>query len=67
MIDREGVAQREKRGEWRGSDDGSLDGGGLPPRAGFPSGRETEGSVNYLLTSLFPLFLPNPEGAHDNI
>ena len=41
---------------------------GLPLRAGFPLGQQAEGgSVNYLLTSLFPLFLPLPEGAHDSL
>ena len=43
MIDREGVAQRGKRGEWRGGDDGGLGGEGIPPRVGFPSGQEAEG------------------------
>ena len=42
MIDKENVARRGKRGEWRGRDDGGLGGGGLPPRAGSPSGRETK-------------------------
>ena len=46
MIDKEDVARREKRGEWRGRDDGGLDGGGLPPRAGAPSRREAEGGVS---------------------
>ena len=43
MIDREGVAQRGKRGEWRGRDDGGLDGGRIPPRAGSLSGQKTKG------------------------
>ena len=78
MIDKEDVAQRGKRGEWRGGDDGGFGEGGLPPRVGSPSGQEVEGgthegrvsleaggegeSVNYLLTSLSPLFFPPFQG-----
>ena len=76
MIDREDVAQREKRGEWRGGDDGDCGGEGIPSRAGSLSGRETKGStpegrvsleaggeggsVNYLRTSLFPSLFTPP-------
>lgn len=43
MIDRENVAQREKRGN---RDDGDLGGGGLLPRAETPSGRNMTGGAS---------------------
>jgi len=43
MIDRENVAQREKRGEWRGGDDGDLGGEGATPGGGDSLGVKYDG------------------------
>ena len=46
MIDREDVAQREKRGEWRDRDDGGLGGEGAIPEGGDSLGAKYDGGAS---------------------
>ena len=46
MIDKENVAHREKRGEWRDRDDGGLGGVGAIPEGGDSLGAKYDGGVS---------------------
>ncbi len=83
MIDREDVAQREKRGNGGVETMETAAERGYPRRWGLPQGRSRRGatpeggvslgaedeggSVNHLLTSLFPSLFTPPRGSYDNL